>query len=60
MKDVLDSNKNLTKKDIEKMAKSQEEINTQNGRKKGQRNRELTEKEAKKVAYLFEESVEQS
>ena len=59
-KDVLDSNKNLTKKDIEKMAKSWEEINTQTGRKKGQRNRELTEKEAKKVAYLFEESVEQS
>ena len=57
-KDVLDSNKNLTKKDIEKMAKSWEEINTQTGRKKGQRNRELTEKEAKKVAYLFEEFVE--
>ena len=59
-KDVLDSNKNLTKDDINKMANSWEEINTKTERKKGQRNRELTEKEAKKVAYLFEKSVEQS
>ena len=59
-KDVLDSNKNLTEDDINKMANSWEKINTKTGRKKGQRNRELTEQQANKVAHIFKQSVKQS
>ena len=52
--------KKITKKSIKKMADSWEEIDKTTGRKKGQRNRELTETEAEEVKTLFKQAVEQS
>lgn len=58
-KDVC-SNKIASKEMITEMANSWEKISSKTGRKKGQRNRELTKQQAKKVAYLFRKKVKKS
>lgn len=58
-KDVC-SNKITSERMIIEMADSWEKIDEKTGRKKGQRNRELTEIEAEEVKTLFTQAVEQS
>lgn len=52
--------KKITKKSIKEMAESWEEIDEKTGRKKGQRNRELTKTEAEEIAYIFENTIKKS